>query len=311
MIGKTHRELHPKEETGMVKTISILLAGITSISFASIFIRLCDDVPSIMIATYRLVIASLLLLTIFIIRGHSLKHISKKDLIFSLLGGLFLSLHFITWIASLKYTSVANSVVLVTTNPVFVGIFSYLFLKEKQGIGLITGIILSLMGSIMIATGDKGFYDVTLLHKKALTGDILALCGAVMASGYLIIGSKVRARLDVLTYVTLVYSISSVLLLTTSVVSGISFYGYKTTSYIFMLLLAVVPQLIGHTSINWALKHLKTSMVAITILGEPVGATILAYLFFKERIDIFQFTGMGLIFAAIIISSRRSMKSEE
>lgn len=127
MIGKTHRELHPKEETGMVKTISILLAGITSISFASIFIRLCDDVPSIMIATYRLVIASLLLLTIFIIRGHSLKHISKKDLIFSLLGGLFLSLHLITWIASLKYTSVANSVVLVTTNPVFVGIFSYLF----------------------------------------------------------------------------------------------------------------------------------------------------------------------------------------
>ena len=289
-------------------TIVILSAGIISISFASIFIRFCDDVPAIMIATYRLVIASAILVTIFKIKGHAFKNIRKRDLILSFLGGVFLSLHFITWIASLKYTSVASSVVLVTTNPIFVGVFSYFFLKEKQNIELIIGIILSLVGSIMIALSDTGLDGLTLMNRSALLGDMLALIGAVMASGYLIVGSKVRARLDILTYITVVYSISAIILLIASILLEIPFGGYKNSSYLYLVLLAVLPQLIGHTSINWALKHLKASMVAITILGEPVGATLLAYMFFSEVIDIYQFMGMILIFGAIITASRRSTK---
>lgn len=292
----------------MIRTILILLAGIISISFASIFIRFCDDVPAIMIATYRLVIASSILVTIFKIKGHAFKNIRKKDLILSFLSGVFLSLHFMTWIASLKYTSVANSVVLVTTNPIFVGVFSYLFLKEKQNIELITGIILSLAGSIMIALSDTGLDGLTLMNRSALSGDMLALIGAVMASGYLIVGSKVRARLDILAYITVVYSISAIILLIASILLEIPFGGYKNRSYLYLVLLAVLPQLIGHTSINWALKHLKASMVAITILGEPVGATLLAYMFFNEMIDIYQFMGMILIFGAIITASRRGTK---
>ncbi len=295
----------------MIKTIAILLAGITSISFASIFIRFCTDVPAIMIATYRLGIASLVLLFIFKVRGSTLKGIDRKDLLFSLLGGVFLSLHFITWITSLKYTSVASSVVLVTTNPIFVGIFSYLLLKEKQHIELIAGIVLCFFGSILIALGDSGLHGITLTDNGALTGDLLALAGAVMASGYLIVGSKVRKRLDIVTYITVVYSISAIFLFITSIALQIPFTGYKPDSYLFLVLLAVVPQLIGHTSLNWALKHLKASMVAITILGEPIGATILAYLFFTELIGRFQLLGMALIFAAIIISSRRGKKLDQ
>jgi len=293
----------------MIKTILFLFAGITSISFAAIFIRFCHDVPAIMIATYRLVIASLILLIYFKIKGRSFKDVQKRDLNYSILGGIFLSFHFMTWIASLKFTSVANSVVLVTTNPIFVGIFSYLFLKEKQNIELIIGIGLSLLGSIMIAVSHSGLNAMNMMDTKALAGDILALTGAVMMSGYLIVGSKVRKRLDVLTYITIVYSISALFLLITSLLFEIPFGGYRSTSYINMVLLAVVPQLIGHTSFNWALKHLKTSMVSITLLGEPIGATILAYLFFREIIDGYQFAGMILIFAAIIIASRRGKKA--
>lgn len=295
----------------MIKTIAILLAGITSISFASIFIRFCADVPAIMIATYRLGIASLVLLFIFKVRGSTLKGIDRKDLLFSILGGVFLSLHFITWITSLKYTSVASSVVLVTTNPIFVGIFSYLLLKEKQHIELIAGIVLCFLGSILIALGDSGLHGITLTDNGALTGDLLALAGAVMASGYLIVGSKVRKRLDIVTYITVVYSISAIFLFITSIALQIPFTGYKPDSYLFLVLLAVVPQLIGHTSLNWALKHLKASMVAITILGEPIGATILAYLFFTELVGRFQLLGMALIFAAIIISSRKGKKLDQ
>ncbi len=292
----------------MVKIISVLLIGIISVSYAAIFIKFCDDVPAIMIATYRLVIASLILITIFKVKGSSFKNVHKKDLIFCLIGGFFLSLHFITWITSLKYTSVASSVVLVSTNPIFVGLFSYLILKERQEIGLIIGIILSFLGSIILALGDSGLNNLILVDKKALVGDLLALAGAIMVSGYLIVGSKVRKRLDILTYITLVYTSCAIYLLAISFILQIPFKGYKASSYFYMILLAVVPQLIGHTSFNWALKHLKTSMVAIAILGEPVGATILAYLVFKESIDIFQFIGIILIFIAIIIASRKGKK---
>ncbi|MBN2570361.1 MAG: DMT family transporter [Deltaproteobacteria bacterium] len=294
----------------MLKTIAIIIAGITAISFAAIFIRFCDDVPAIMIATYRLGIASLVLLVIFRFKGLTLRGIDRKDLLFSLLGGVFLSLHFILWITSLKYTSVASSVVLVTTNPIFVGIFSYFFLREKQPIELIAGICLCFLGSFIIAIGDSGFHGFTLTDKGALIGDALALAGAVMASGYLIVGSKVRERLDILTYITVVYSISAIFLLITSMALQIPFTGYKPSSYLFLAMLAVVPQLIGHTSLNWALKHLKASMVAITILGEPIGAAILAYLFFTESVGRLQLLGMAMIFAAIIIASRKGKKIE-
>jgi drug/metabolite transporter (DMT)-like permease len=279
----------------MIKTATVLLAGIISISFAAIFIRFCDDVPSIMIAAWRL-------------RGHTFKKVTREDFILSCFGGLFLALHFILWITSLKYTSVASSVVLVTTNPIFVGIFSYLFLKEKQHIELIIGIILCLIGSILIAAVDSGFEGLVIVNRKALLGDILALAGAIMASGYLLVGSKVRERLDILTYITIVYTVAAFILIILSLILNIPFTGYRTSSYLYMVLLAILPQLIGHTAFNWALKHIKASMVAITILGEPIGATILAYLFFNESVSIFQIIGVVAIFAAILISSRKGKK---
>lgn len=292
----------------MFKTVTVLLAGIVSISFAAIFIRFCDDVPSIMIASWRLTGASVILLIFFRFRGHTFKKVTRKDFILSCFGGLFLALHFILWITSLKYTSVASSVVLVTTNPIFVGIFSYLFLKEKQHIELIVGIILCLIGSFLIAVGDSGFEQLVIVNREALWGDILALAGAIMASGYLLVGSKAREKLDILTYITIVYAVAALILIILSLLLDIPFTGYRHSSYLYMVLLAIVPQLIGHTAFNWALKHLKASMIAITILGEPIGATILAYLFFGESVSRFQMIGVVAIFAAILISSRKAKK---
>ena len=282
--------------------------GIVAISFASIFIKFCDDVPSIMIATYRLTISSIILLTIAKGRGIRFTSFSKKQLLIGVLGGFFLSLHFSFWISSLKFTSVASSVVLVTTNPIFVGLFSYLLFREKQPPELILGIILSFSGSVILAIGDSGLQGLSIQNPSFLLGDVLALLGAIMTSGYLMIGSKLRQEMDVLSYVSVVYTFSACFLLIASVSWGIPFTGYKASSYLYMALLAVVPQLIGHTAINWSLKHLKTSMVAITILGEPVGASILAYIIFRETIKSFQGIGIVLIFLAIITSSRKGRK---
>ena len=291
----------------MIRTVSTLCVGIVAISFAAIFIRFCDDVPTIMIATYRLGIASCILLGVSLARGVSFR-ISVRNLLLSMAGGVFLGLHFITWIASLKYTSVASSVVLVTTNPIFVGIFPWLILREKQHGEIIVGTILCLIGSVVIAAGDSGLHALVPVNSMALTGDILALVGAVMASAYLVTGSRVQERLDILTYITIVYTTSALFLVLIALATGVSFTGYRSSSYLYLVLLAVVPQLVGHTAINWALRHLRAGMVAISILGEAIGATILAYLFFSETISVAQIAGMVLIFAAIVIASRKGRK---
>jgi len=261
-----------------------------------------------MIATYRLTISSIILLVIAKSKGMRLAAFTKPQLLMGMLGGLFLALHFTFWISSLKFTSVASSVVLVTTNPIFVGMFSYLFLKERQPVELTAGIILSVSGSVILALGDSGMQGLSIQNPSFLVGDALALLGALMASGYLIVGSKMRQNMDVLSYATLVYSFSAVLLLMTSLFSGMPFTGFRKSSYLFLILLAIVPQLIGHTAINWALKHLKASMIAITILGEPIGASILAYVVFSETVSSFQGLGIVLIFLAIIIASRKAKK---
>jgi len=292
----------------LVKTFVSVSIGIVAISFASIFIRFCNDVPSIMIATYRLTLSSAILLIIAKSKGIRLLSYNKRHILMGILGGLFLSLHFSFWISSLKFTSVASSVVLVTTNPIFLGLFSYLFFKEKQPAELILGIILSFSGSIILAVGDSSFQGLTAQNPSFLLGDILALLGAIMASGYLMVGSKLREEMDILPYICMVYTFSAFFLLITSLSLGVSFTGYKQSSYFYMVLLAIVPQLIGHTAFNWALKHLKASMVAITILGEPIGASILAYFIFRETIQSCQSVGIILIFLAIIIASRKAKK---
>jgi drug/metabolite transporter (DMT)-like permease len=292
----------------LIKTIAGVSVGIVAISFAAIFIKFCDDVPSLMIATYRLTLSSIVLLSIAKVRGIRFSSLSRRQLLLGMLGGLFLSLHFWLWISSLKFTSVASSVVLVTTNPIFVGLFSYLLFKERQPPELIVGIILSFSGSIILAIGDSGLRGLSVQNRSFLLGDTLALLGAIMVSGYLMVGSHLREEMDVLSYVSIVYGFSAALLLATSLCLGIPFTGYKASSYFYMGLLAVVPQLIGHTAINWALKHLKTSMVAITILGEPIGASILAYIIFHETIRSSQGVGIVLIFLAIIVASRKGKK---
>jgi drug/metabolite transporter (DMT)-like permease len=281
----------------MASFVFLLLLGIIAISTASIFIKLCDA-PALIISTYRMVLASLILMPWAgyqkVWRGWE-----KKDIAWLIFSGIFLSLHFAFWIASLKYTSVASSVVLVTTHPIFVGIGSWLFLKERLGLNLILGIGLSVIGSGLIGYGDM------VLSKEALMGDGLATLGALAASGYFLVGRKMRKNQDLLAYIFPVYSTAGLVLIVLSLFSRKPFFGYSSTTYIFFLLLAIVPQLIGHTTFNWALKYLPASMVAITILGEPIGSTILAYFILGEGLTFWKILGGVSIFIGILITLRK------
>jgi drug/metabolite transporter (DMT)-like permease len=281
----------------MASFIILLLFGIIAISTASIFIKLCDA-PALIISTYRMVIASLILMPW---AGHQKvwRGWEKKDVGWLISSGIFLSLHFAFWIASLKYTSVASSVVLVTTHPIFVGIGSWLFLKERLGFNLILGIGLSVIGSGLIGYGDFA------LSKEALMGDGLALLGALAASGYFLVGRKMRKNQDLLAYIFPVYSTAGFVLIVLSLFFQKPFFGYSTTTYLFFFLLAIIPQLIGHTTFNWALKYLPASMVAITILGEPIGSTILAYFILGEGLTFWKVLGGISIFIGILITLKK------
>ena len=292
----------------MIKIIFILLTGVISISFAAIFVRFCEDVPAIMIATYRLSIPAIILIAISIFKKGTFLNMDRKELFLCFMGGLFLTLHLITWFTSLKYTSVASSVVLVTTSPLFIGLFTVISLKEKFNAGLTIGIVLSLTGSLIIGINDTGIKGLMIKNSSAFFGDSLAIAGAIMASGYLIIGSMVRKKLGILTYITVVYSFSALMLILISLALHIPFTGYKSFSSLNLVLLAIIPQLIGHSSFNWILKHIAPALVSIIILMEPAAASVLAYIFFKEHIDFFQFTGMMMILLAIFIASKKGFK---
>jgi len=281
----------------MVSLLFLIPIGILAVSTASIFIKLCDA-PALIIATYRMVFASLILLP-YALYKRTGKPRGRKEIGWLLLSGFFLSLHFSFWIASLKYTSVASSVVLVSTHPIFVGIGSRLFLKERMGFYLIFGIILSVLGSALIS------YEDMSLSEKALMGDGLALLGAIAASGYFLVGRKMRKSQDLFSYILPVYSTAALALIVFSLAFHESFFGYTRSTYLYLLLLALVPQLIGHTTFNWALKYLPASMVAITILGEPVGSVILAYFILGEGLTSWKVVGGVLILAGILIALRR------
>ncbi len=285
----------------MIRLYLFLPIGIIAISTASIFTKLCDA-PVLIIATYRMILASLMLMP-FTYYKKTWRGWERNEMGWFLLSGLFLSLHFAFWIASLKYTSVASSVVLVTTHPIFVGIGSWLFLKERIGMNLVLGIALSVLGSGLISYGDMG------LSKEALMGDGFALLGAIAASGYLLVGRKMRKEQDLLSYIFPVYSTAGLILILLSLIFQKSYWGYSPSTYLFLFLLALVPQLIGHTTFNWALKYLSASMVAITILGEPLGSTILAYFILGEGLTTWKVLGGISIFVGILVALKKTFRS--
>jgi len=281
-----------------------LATGIVAVSFASIFIRLAEA-PSLVIAASRLTIASLILAPVAFIRGkEELRALTKGDLQLALLSGLFLGLHFATWISSLEYTSVASSVVFVSTSPLFVGLASHFLLKERVSRQMFVGIAISVVGGMIIGYGDFG------LGMRELFGDLLAIAGAVAVSGYWLVGRRLRRQLSLLPYIFLVYATAAAFMIVLCLATGHSFSGYPRQTYLMFFLLAVVPQIIGHSSFNWALKYLPATFVVVSTLGEPVGSTILAHFILHEVPTVAKIGGGVLILAGIYISSRAESLAE-
>jgi drug/metabolite transporter (DMT)-like permease len=307
--------------------VPIVTVGILSISTAAIFIKLADDAPASLIAAARMTLATLMLIPVAMMAHRRKPLILPRGHWGALcIAGLFHGAHFYFWVASLKYTSVLSSVVIVTTNPIFVGLASIVLFREKLNRFLAAAIICAASGGALIAASDSkkslpparsdgvqapaGAVENSG-EKSALYGNTLSLLGAVMGSCYLLAGRRIRKEVDLLAYVLPVYSVAAGLLIVITLAQGIPISGYKTSTYVYFLLLAAVPQLIGHTALNWALRHMSATMVALCILGEPVGASLFAYFFLKESVTPLQACGSGLILLGIFLASRSGQAEQD
>ncbi len=291
----------------------VLTVGVLSISTAAVLIKLCGDAAPVVIAAARLGIATLVLGPIaWGVRRRHLFELSRDQLLYVGLAGVFLGAHFFFWITSLKYTSVLSSVVIVTTNPIFISIASYFLFREKPSRGLVGGIVIAVVGGGLIALSDAGTAGLAaegsapmVVRGSPLYGDVMALAGAVMASCYFLVGRRVRGEVHILTYLTPVYGVAAVVLVAATVVTGRRFSGYDGSTYLYFVLLAVVPQLLGHGALNWALRYVSATTVAVFVLGEPIGSTVLAGVALHERVTPLQVWGGVLILVGIFLAVRQ------
>lgn len=285
-----------------------VILSVAAVSFASIFTRLCSA-PPLVIAFYRLAFTVLLLAPLALSgRGHrELAAINGRDLGLAVASGAFLAVHFAVWITSLQYTSIASSTVLVTMQPLFVVTLGWVFLKESISSKGAAAAVVALAGSVIVGAGDFR------LGGTALWGDLLAFSGAFFVAVYMLIGRGLRGRLSLIPYVFLVYSTAAASLLVINLITGTPLYPYPKLDWLWFLALAVIPTIFGHTVFNWALRYVKAAVVSVSILGEPVGATILGYLVLREAPGPWSlFGGLVIIFGLYtFISAARKEKDEK
>lgn len=286
----------------------VLAIGIVAVSSSAILITFArqERVPAVAIAALRLTLASVVLIPLsFRQAKREWQRLAPVDLGLGILSGILLACHFAFWISSLDYTSVMSSAVLVSTNPFFVALASVLILKEPLRRWNVVGLLIAAVGGALVGLGDMGQGGA-----ESLQGDALALLGAVTVSGYLLIGRRLRRSLSLLPYITLVYTTAAVVLLAVALAMHTSLLGYSPTGYVLIILLAIGPQLIGHSSYNWALKYVSATLVTVTVLAEPIGATVLAIPILAQVPSPLKLAGGGLILMGIYFAARDESQIE-
>lgn len=284
----------------------LIFVGVFFTSLSSIFIRF-SEAPSLVISAYRMLFTVLFLLIPVILKDFkNLAKIKTKELFLCILSGIFLALHFATWIASIKITTIASSTVLVSLNPVFVAIASFFLFNERLSKKSIIGIIIAIAGSIVIA-----FADIHSGSSHAFKGDLLAFLGSIFVAGYFIIGKIVRKNLSNGSYVFIVYSVSALVLFSLCYVTKTPVYPYSMKEFAIFISLAFFCSILGHTVYNWLMQYIPATFVSTSTLIEPIFASFMAFILFKEAPSILTLLGGLIIIIGIywFIRNQRAKKS--
>lgn len=278
---------------------AVLFLGVLGAAFSSFFVR-WSQAPSLFTATCRLGWTVVLLLPVLLLRYRDeLKQLKGRDLLSCAASGALLALHFASWFESLRWTSVASSTVLVSTEVIFCALGFALFLKGKIPRLGVAAIALAFLGSVVLALSDGGGGG-----RSALYGDLLSLAGAVFVALYTLIGRVERGHMSTTVYTFFTYLSSFLTLLLLDLITGTPVVGYPPREWVIGLLLAVVCTLLGHSLFSWSLKYLSPSYVSAAKLCEPVFATVLAVPLFGEMPGLVQAAGGVLVLAGVLLYTR-------
>ncbi len=284
-----------------IQAYIVIALGVLAVSLASILIKLAqaEGMPSTLIAAARLTIASLVLAPLTWGRyRNEIQSLKRNQFILAASSGLFLAIHFATWVKSFEYTSVLVGVVLVNTNPLWAAILEVIFLRARLGRWVVIGLIVGILGSIIVALPAGGN-----LQFEANAGSILALVGAFAVAVYFVIGRNLRATLSLIPYIWLVYSCAAVFLIILVIITGTPIFGFSPKGYFLLLATGLIPQLLGHSSLNFALRYFPASYVGIAAQLEPVLSAIVAFLLFTEIPTGIQIIGSIVILSGVVLAS--------
>lgn len=275
----------------------ILLVGVLAVSSGAIFVRLAES-PPLVTAAWRLTLATLVLLPYALWKSREeLARLSRRELGVGALAGLFLALHFATWISSLSFTSVANSVVLVNTAPVWVALMTPWLTHDRVSRRAWLGIAASVTGAVIIGFGDFAGGG------RALVGDGLALVGSLALAIYLLLGRKLREKLSLPGYLTVCYSSATVLLWACVFAAGLPATGFNAMTWGALFGMALINQHLGHSSYNWAMKYFSAGFIAVCLLGEPVIGSLLAWWLLGEALTWGKALGGAIILFGIYLAA--------
>ena len=287
-----------------VSPMTALVVAIVAVSTSAILIEL-SHAPSIIKAFYRSLFTTLLLAPLAVTRYRDdLRTFSRRDLLIAIITGCALAGHFIAWFASLDWTTVAASVTLVQSQPLFVAFGAWALLDERVSRRTVVGIFIALVG--MVGMSLSGLLsNAVVAGQRPLYGNALAIVGAIAAAGYVLAGRSLRQRVSLIPYVTVVYGVATVVLFGAALTSDatVALTAYRPTEWFLFLGMAVGPGIFGHTIINWALKYVESSVVSVTLLGEPVGSTILAVFILGQVPGVATVIGGIVVLAGIYVAS--------
>ncbi len=286
-------------EQKVKKQYLVLFVSVVSVSTAAIWIKLLSDVPSPSIAFWRMLTSSLFIAPVYFQK--QLGSLNKKELLLSILSAFFLAGDFTLWTLSLKFTSVASSIVLVAISPLFIMLFSLVFLGKKPGIKDIISTVIAILGIMLIGSSDLDL----AVNSKNLMGDLLATIAAASIAGYLMIGQKVRQTVGTANYIAILYPATAFFLIFPVLFTNAPLIGFSNNDYLYLVCLGLIPQLIGHTGFSYALKKVPAFVVSLSILFEPVLSIIWAFLLLSEGLTLKQISGGILVLFALYNSMKK------
>ncbi|WP_438350361.1 DMT family transporter [Paenibacillus sp. FA6] len=283
-----------QKSSSPIPIIIPLIIGVIALSFSSIFIKWSTSPASVQ-GMYRLLFTVLLMLPFGIRRISEFRRISIKNWLLLGLSGFFLALHFLLWMGSLKYTTVASSTIILALEPVFIWFGAYFVFKERISVFAKLGMLIAIVGAGLIGWGDIGVSSTNLY------GDLLSFIGTVAVAVHMLLGQKLLSQVSPYVYNLSVFSSAIVVFALYNLSLGVSFTNYDNKEWGIFFLLAIVPTVFGHMLFNWLLQYISATTVSMSILGEPVGASLLAVFLLQEKISAVQMSGGLLAIAGMIL----------